>query len=331
MRSPVSSFQFPAPSFQFPAPSFQFPAPSFQFPASSFRFPAPRRQEPAGRLLLAVLLLALVPCLARAAEPLTVMTFNIRYGTANDGENHWTLRRGFLFDVVREQAADVIGLQEALDGQIREIVEAVPGYAVVGVGRDDGKTAGEYAAILFRKDRFNVAASGTFWFSETPEAVASSSWGNRITRICTWARLIDRDGSAFWVFNVHLDHQSQPSREKSAELLLRRIEARAFPGEPVVVTGDFNAGEDNAAIQTMVTGKVFVDTFRVIHPDEKRIVTFNGFKAEPIEGAKIDYVFVQPGTEVLSAEIVRTSRDGKFPSDHFPVVARVKLLAAAVK
>jgi endonuclease/exonuclease/phosphatase family metal-dependent hydrolase len=277
---------------------------------------------------LAVVTAVLAPTLAVAAEPMTVMTFNIRYGTASDGDNHWTLRRTFLFDVVREQSADIIGLQEALDGQIREITEAVPGYAVVGVGRDDGRTAGEYSAILVRKDRFNVAEAGTFWFSDTPAVPGSTSWGNRITRICTWARLIDRDGTAFWFFNVHLDHESQPSRERSTELLLRRIDARAFPGEPVVVTGDFNVGEDNPAILTMLGAKAFVDTYRVIHPDEKQVGSFSNFKLDSIDGPKIDYVLVQPGTDVLSAEIVRTARDGRYPSDHFPVVARIQLRPA---
>jgi endonuclease/exonuclease/phosphatase family metal-dependent hydrolase len=277
---------------------------------------------------LAVVTAVLAPTLAVAAEPMTVMTFNIRYGTARDGDNHWTLRRTFLFDVVREQSADIIGLQEALDGQIREITEAVPGYAVVGVGRDDGRTAGEYSAILVRKDRFNVAEAGTFWFSDTPAVPGSTSWGNRITRICTWARLIDRDGTAFWFFNVHLDHESQPSRERSTELLLRRIDARAFPGEPVVVTGDFNVGEDNPAILTMLGAKAFVDTYRVIHPDEKQVGSFSNFKLDSIDGPKIDYVLVQPGTDVLSAEIVRTARDGRYPSDHFPVVARIQLRPA---
>ncbi len=278
---------------------------------------------------LASLLGTLLPAAALAAEPISVMTFNVRYGTARDGDNHWELRRTLLFDVVREQDADIVGLQEALDAQIREIVEAVPGYAVVGVGRDDGRRAGEYAALLVRKDRFHVAEAGTFWFSETPTVPGSTSWGNRITRICTWARLIDRDGTAFWIFNVHLDHESQPSRERSAELLLRRVEARPFSAEPVIVTGDFNAGEDNPAIQTMLRTKAFVDTFRVLHPDEKQVGTYTGFKLEQLDGPKIDYVLVRPGTEVLSAGIVRTARDGRYPSDHFPVVARIQLQSAA--
>ena len=153
--------------------------------------------------------------LQTAGEALTVMSFNIRYGTANDGDNHWSQRREFLFEVVRDENADLVGVQEALAFQIDEILAAVPGYAVVGVGRDDGRARGEFSAILFRRDRFRVADSGTFWFSDTPEVPGSKSWGNTITRISTWARLVDRDGSAFWHFNLHLDHQSQPSRERS--------------------------------------------------------------------------------------------------------------------
>ena len=262
--------------------------------------------------------------LAQERAPLTVMTFNIRYGTANDGDNRWPLRKDFLVDVIKEHNADVIGLQEALDFQIDEIVAAIPAYAVVGVGRDDGARKGEYAAILFRRDRFQVADAGTFWFSDTPSVVASKSWGNRITRICTWARLVDRDGRAFWHFNVHLDHESQPSRERSAALLRKRVEQRRRPDEPAIVTGDFNAGEQNAAVAAMTAGGAFVDTFRLKHPDEKVAGTFSGFDAAKTQGEKIDYVFVTPGTEVMRAEILRTSRGGRTPSDHFPVLAHIR-------
>jgi len=268
---------------------------------------------------------------AAPANPLNVLTFNIRYGTANDGANHWTNRREFLMDVIRKEDADVIGVQEALDAQLREIVTAMPAYAVVGVGRDDGKTRGEYAAILFRRDRLHVSDTGTFWFSDTPSVVASKHWGNTITRICTWARFVDRDGRAFWHFNVHLDHISQPSREKSTTLLAQRIAERRTPDEPVIVTGDFNVGEDNPAIATLVGPRagglppLMLDTFRVRYPDEKIVGTFSAFKMGEIAGDKIDYILVQPGTEVLAAEIIRTSRDGRYPSDHFPVSARVRL------
>src|SRR5688572_22951926 len=282
-----------------------------------------------------IVALTLIPCSVMLAsqpaprEPVTVMSFNIRYGTAKDGENAWPARRTMLFDVVREQDADLIGLQEALDEQITEIVTAIPGYAVVGVGRDDGGKAGEFSAILFRKDRFRVADAGTFWFSDTPAVPASKSWGNNITRICTWARFVDRDGRGFWHFNVHLDHQSQPSRERSTVLLRDRIAARSTKTEPVVVTGDFNVGEANPATLTMTGVSAgtpgFVDTFRVLHRDQREAGTFNGFKFGTTGGDKIDYVFVQPGSEVLRADILRDSRDNRYPSDHFPVVARVRL------
>lgn len=286
-----------------------------------------------GRMLVLVLLALSVTDISSQPQrgtQLTVMSFNIRYGTAKDGDNAWAMRRDLLFDVVRQQDADLIGLQEALDHQINEIVEAAPTYATIGVGRDDAKNAGEFSAILFRKSRFRVAESGTFWFSDTPSQPGSKGWGNNITRICTWARFIDRDGQAFWHFNVHLDHQSQPSRERSAQLLRQRIETRTFPSESVIVTGDFNAGEANPAVLALTVGQTgspapFVDTFRVLHPREQEVGTFNGFRFGSTSGEKIDYVLVQPGTDVQQAEIVRMSRNDRYPSDHFPVVAKVRL------
>jgi endonuclease/exonuclease/phosphatase family metal-dependent hydrolase len=263
-------------------------------------------------------------------DPLQVMTFNIRYGTAKDGDNHWSARREMLFDLIRERDADLIGLQEALAFQIDEILAVAPGDAALGVGRDDAARDGEFSAILFKKNRFRVAEAGTFWFSDTPEIVASKSWGNEITRICTWARLIDRDGFAFYLYNLHLDHQSQPSREQSTALLRQRIESRAFRSNPVVVTGDFNTGENNPALTTLVSKSPdapFVDTYRVLHADETVVGTFTGFKTGNTAGDKIDYVLVQPGTEVISAEIIRTSRNDRYPSDHFPVVATIRLSA----
>lgn len=282
-------------------------------------------------ILLALLALTTGHAQSPASEPTTVMSYNIRYGTASDGDNRWELRRELLFDVIRTADADLIGVQEALASQIDEILDTRPAYAVVGIGRDDGRRRGEYAAILFRASRYRVAESGTFWFSDTPESIASATWGNTVTRICTWARFIDRDGRAFWVFNVHLDHQSQPSRERSTALLAERIASRpeAFRDEPVIVMGDFNAGEDNPAIRSLLEGADgtpgrFVDTFRVMHPDAAPVGTFTAFRPDRIDGPKIDYILVEPGTKVLSAEIIRTSRSGRFPSDHFPVVATVR-------
>ncbi len=299
-----------------------------------------------GRWCLAAVT-ALAPALATAlpaqapprpaAEPMAVMSFNIRYGTADDGDNHWTKRREQLFALLRAENPDLIGLQEALRFQVDEILAAVPGYAAVGVGRDDGKAAGETSAILFRTSRLHVAESGTFWFSDTPDTPGTKSWGNRYNRVASWARFVERDGAAFIHYNLHLDHESQPSREKSTALLLRRIAARAAPSEPVIVTGDFNAGEANPALQVLVgtTGPAgvpgagasppFIDTFRALHRDAKEVGSFSNFVFGQTSGEKIDYVLVQPGTTVLAAGIVRTSQERRYPSDHFPVLARLQL------
>ena len=282
---------------------------------------------PPTTLALLVLLPVCLPAAAAAQparEPMTVMSFNIRYATPKDGENQWANRRTMLVEMLREQDADLIGLQEALASQIDDMLAALPDYAAVGVGRDDGRAKGEFSAILFRRERFRVADAGTFWFSDTPEVPGSKSWGNNVTRICTWARLIDRDGLGLYVYNLHLDHESQPSRERSTRLLRERIDARPIPTEPVVITGDFNVGEENPALA--VLKGPFLDTFRVVKPAETTVGTFTAFTFGRTGGPKIDYVFVQPGTAVLDAEIVRFSRNERYPSDHFPVVARIRLV-----
>jgi endonuclease/exonuclease/phosphatase family metal-dependent hydrolase len=259
---------------------------------------------------------------AAAPEPLHVMTFNIRYGTANDGPDRWELRRGQLFELIRAQAPDVIGLQEALHFQIDEILAAVPGYAMVGVGRSDGGHGGEYAAILYRPARLTVGQSSTFWFSDTPEIIKSNTWGAALERICTWALFDDSQGTPFYLYNLHLDHVSQPAREKSVVLLLDRI-AKRTPALPVVVTGDFNTGEANPV--TLMMTLQLRDSFRLVHPGATEVGTANQFKFGATTGEKIDYIFVQPGAEVLSADIIRSATDGRYPSDHFPVTARIRL------
>jgi endonuclease/exonuclease/phosphatase family metal-dependent hydrolase len=266
---------------------------------------------------------------------LSIMTFNIRYGTAEDGDNRWERRRDLLCEVIQTENADIVGLQEALRFQIDEILAAAPGYAFVGVGRDDGGDAGEYSAILYRRARLSIIDSGTFWFSDTPEQPGSMTWGNRITRICTWARVRDRSGDSFYVYNLHLDHESQPSRERSVQLLAHRIRSRPAREDPVIVTGDFNVDEQNPAMrwllgdQTALAGEAtpgihLADTFRALHPDARGVGTFNDFKAGQIDESKIDYVLTDDGFVAREARIVHSSRDGRYPSDHFPVVASVE-------
>jgi endonuclease/exonuclease/phosphatase family metal-dependent hydrolase len=258
------------------------------------------------------------------SDPLVTMSFNIRYGTARDGDDAWPLRREQAIDVVRDFAPAVLGLQEALRFQIDEILEALPHYGEVGVGRDDGVDAGEHSSILYDPRRLELLDGGTFWLSDTPEVPGSMSWGNRVTRIAVWAHLHDRaTDRGFRVFNTHWDHESQPARERSARLILERIAQAAGPDDPVILMGDFNAGERNPAFRALLDG--FVDTYRAIHPpaEGEQVGTFHAFTGEPA-GEKIDAILVSPHWRTLDARIVRSHRNGRYPSDHFPVTATLE-------
>jgi len=258
---------------------------------------------------------------AQPNKELKVMTFNIRYGTADDGDNSWQFRKENVVKTIINFNPDLFGLQEALQLQIDEILKIMPEYSCLGVGRDDGKSAGEHSCIFYLKNRFNVDSTGTFWFSDTPDIIASKSWGNNITRICTWARLSDKlSGKTFYIFNVHLDHESQTSREKSTMLLMNRISEKTLP---VILTGDFNCGDDNPAIKTILSSGL-IDTYRKLHAKDPNEGTFNSFKGET-NGEKIDFIFVSNDFDVSQSEIIRTNYDGKYPSDHFPVTAVINL------
>ncbi len=273
----------------------------------------------------------------QAKAELVVMSFNIRYAAANDGENNWDKRKDLACDVVRRQAPDLIGLQEALRSQIDDMRAALPEYGEIGVAREDGKTKGEYSAILYRKNRFEVDDSGTFWLSDTPEVAGSITWGNACTRVCTWARFLPKSsGRPFYMFNTHLDHISQLSREKGIALIMSRASSRKHP-DPIVLTGDFNSGENNAVVRYLKGERrlevvnngmsqnplPLVDTFRLLHKDATEVRTAHDFKGSRT-GNKIDYIFVTPGTEVLQADILHDSRDNRYPSDHFPITAAIR-------
>ena len=286
-------------------------------------------------------LIFLLPCILfsscssnlgrKASVELKVMTFNIRNGRAKDGVNNWNLRQDFVSDVIREYSADILGVQEAYRFQMDHLKKDFPDYEQVGIGRDGGEK-GEYSAILYRKERFLAIDSGTFWLSDTPKK-PSVSWGNRYRRICTWVRLIEKKSQrTFYVYNTHLDHQSQPAREKSVRLIIKRIQERECDG-PFILTGDFNAGEDNSVVK-FLKGEgqaadsnplTLIDSFRVVHPDKKVVGTGNGGFKGNRDGPKIDYIFVAPKSTVNKANIDTINKAGRYPSDHYPVTADITL------
>jgi len=261
---------------------------------------------------------------------LRVMSFNIRYGTADDGDNHWDKRREFLAETIQKFDPDLLGTQETLGFQKEFLARKLDGYTVVGVGRDDGREQGEMAALFFRTSRFVQLESGHFWLSETPDVPGSKNWDASITRMATWVKLRDEsspDASPLYFFNTHFDHIGRESRYQSARLLRKKI--GELPGSPrVVVTGDFNEGESSRAYQALfdvdssVGPPLLRDTYRLVHPT-RRVdeATFNGFNATRIEGERIDWIGCTRHFRVTEAVIDRTVRNGRVPSDHYSVTA----------
>lgn len=262
---------------------------------------------------------------------LRVASFNVRYGSADDGPDRWAVRRERVVAVIAGLDCDVVGLQEVESFQVRELLAALPRYAAIGVHRDDGRVRGEACTILYDRSRFVVAESGVFWLSETPDVVASKGWDAALPRVCTWARVVEiASGRGCWIWNTHFDHRGRRAREQAARLVLARVResgARAGRRDPVVVAGDLNASEQEAPLAVLLhppddAGVALVDAYRQVRPDGAA-GTFNGFDPEDDGGdRKIDHVLVG-GLRVRDAGIETRRFDGRHASDHFAVWAEL--------
>ena len=291
------------------------------------------------RVSLVLLTVGLLATTAFPADPpadggpvsVRVMSFNIRYSTAKDGEDRWEKRQDFLIDTIRAYNPDLLGTQEVLADQADFLKEKFPEYGFVGGGRDDGQRKGEFSPIQFRKDRFELLAHGQWWLSPTPEKVGSKGWDAALPRVVTWARLKDKAGGVTILFyNTHWDHQGVTARVESGKLMRKLIDdSRGDADVAVVVTGDFNSTEDSPQYRSLTlgdgTGPKLIDAYRVVHPQRRPDeASFNGFKGTK-EGSRIDWVLHSPHWVAKGAAIDRTERNGRTPSDHYPVTAELEL------
>lgn len=263
------------------------------------------------------------PASVKTTGPFKVMTFNIRFANPGDNEYAWKHRKAMVAQTVQLHHPGLLGIQEGLHEQVKYLDKKLKNYSYTGCGRDDGKTSGEYSAIFYRHDRLELLQHGTFWLSETPGKPGSTSWGNSITRICTWGKFRDKiTGREFYHFNTHWDHQSANSRKKSAELIAEK--ALEIAGDTLLyLSGDMNTTTDAEPIQTLL-GNGFADT-------RKKAVlghigagfTYVGFPYEP-GGRTIDYVMVKNAPDALHVLLnatLTTHNNGYYPSDHLPVIA----------
>lgn len=258
----------------------------------------------------------------------TIMSFNIRYAGAGDGENSWENRRYLVRRAIREHKPAIFGLQECLWDEGVELAEAFYGYRITGVGREDGVRKGEMCLIFTRIERYHVLDEGHFWLSETPDVPGSMGWDAACTRMVTWVKLRDRrcNPDTLFVFNTHFDHVGEVAREQSARLVQQRV-AELAAGYPVILMGDFNtpAGPESAPYRILAEEGYKVDVALrdayFFADKEERLLdpgTYHGFTGRPSTG-RIDWILCSGEFEGVAAGIERWHKDGRYPSDHFPV------------
>ncbi|WP_422107657.1 endonuclease/exonuclease/phosphatase family protein [Winogradskyella sp.] len=257
------------------------------------------------------------------AQSFSVMTYNIKLDYPKEGQNSWDNRKAFLTDQIRFQEPDVLGVQEALPNQMKDMDSLLVAYSYIGVGRDDGKDEGEYSAIFYKKERFEVLKSGTFWLSETPEKV-SMGWDAVCNRICTYALMEDKvSKSKFWTFNTHFDHVGKEARKKSTVLIVEKIKEHNQNNRAVLLMGDFNMEPNHESISYIKT--TLKDSKQVSELQFGPQGTFNGFHFDRPVTRRIDYIFVSEKIKVNKYAVLSDSWNLQYPSDHLPVYIELEL------
>lgn len=258
------------------------------------------------------------------------MTYNIRYATSRDGENQWENRKEFLCEQIRFHDPDLFGVQEGLHEQVDFVQKYLERYAFVGVGRDDGESRGEYCAIFFHRDRLKLKKQGTFWLSETPDRV-SKGWDAALPRIATYAFLQERvSGREFLVVNTHFDHIGENARKQSAVLLVEKIMELNAEALPLILMGDLNLNEKSNPVTYLSSRYLDAREASEARPFGP-FGTFNNFNPCDPPGDRIDYIFVTRGIRVKRYAVFSDHRDGRYPSDHFPVFASLELPVTGVE
>jgi endonuclease/exonuclease/phosphatase family metal-dependent hydrolase len=265
------------------------------------------------------------------AQQMTIATYNLRYSIEENykrdsarGED-WVSRGPVAAAQIRFHEFEIFGTQECLLHQLEDLVEWLPGYKYIGVGRDDGKQDGEHAAIFYNTNRFRVIDKGDFWLSETPGKPSKGWDATCCNRLCSWALFEDMPtGSRFYVFNAHFDHQGVKARVESSKLVLQKIDEIAGD-KPAIFMGDLNGDHDSEWYQLLAASDKLDDTFTQVDDAYAVNGSFNGFGLRTESNSIIDHVFVSRQFEAQKWGVLTDTFHGRFPSDHFPVVVKLIL------
>ena len=256
------------------------------------------------------------------SDEIKVISYNVRYNNPNDGKDIWENRRSTIVNLIKNENPDFLGLQEVNHAQLLFLNSNLSNYSFVGVGRDDGKTKGEYSPIFYNNNLFDLIKSDTFWLSSTPDKI-SVGWDASMERICTYAVFRSKTNKKnIWVFNTHFDHIGMEAREKSADLIISVINKLTEPEDYVVLTGDFNLLDDSKTIMNLQSN--FNDTNKNLEKTDKSYGTFNNFKLNFVSKSRIDYVFEKNFKLINSRHIIVKTPEGRWASDHHPILAKLK-------
>ena len=257
------------------------------------------------------------------SDPIKIISYNIRYNNSNDGKDIWENRRETITDFIEKEAPDFLGLQEVNFPQIQYLNSNLINYNFIGVGRDDGKTRGEFSPIYFKKSKYNLILSNTFWLSETPDNI-SVGWDAAMERICTYGLFEQKnDGTKLWVFNTHFDHIGNVAREKSVDLILSKIKDLTKDKDQTIITGDFNLSDDSVPIKKLQN--FYNDVNIKMDNKSKFYGTFNNFKIDNNYNNRIDYIFYKNFDLIKSSHLHIKTDQGRWASDHHPVIAILKI------
>lgn len=261
--------------------------------------------------------------LSVTSQELKIMTYNIKLDYPKEGKNSWTNRKPFIVNQIKFYEPAVLGVQEALPNQMKDLDSLLTDYSFVGVGRDDGKNKGEYSAIFYMKSELEVVQSSTFWLSQTPEKV-SMGWDAVCNRVCTYALFLHKKTrKKFWVFNTHFDHVGKKARKNSAVLILNKIKNVNTENYPVFLTGDFNMEPSHESINHIKSS--LKDSKEITKLEFGPKGTFNGFHFDQPVTRRIDYIFVSKGVKIHKYAVLSDNWNRQYPSDHLPVLIETKL------
>lgn len=260
------------------------------------------------------------------SQDLKVITYNIRYDNPRDSLDGWEQRKAFLASQLYFLQPDLFGTQEGLHHQLEDLTASLPGYRYFGKGRDHGDKRGEFSAIFYREDKLTLLENGTFWLSETP-AIPSIGWDAALNRVCTYGLFSDKGShKKFYVFNAHLDHRGEMARQKSLGLIMDKVKDLNKSNHPVILLGDFNLEPGHPSIKKL-SGKMEDAHESAPTRFKGPAGTFNGFDMTEVPSRRIDYIFLSPGDFFVEKyRIISEIVNGRYPSDHFPVMAGLNFI-----